>query len=66
MRSGPLIAPYTAFWECLLDPLKTKPEDFFNVLFDDNMYMIMAKETNKYGHRKKQTCKYKKFFYFYI
>ena len=64
--TGPLIAPYTGFQQCLLDPLKTKPEDFFNALFDDNMYMIMAEETNKYVHRKKQTHKYKKMFYFYI
>ena len=60
--TGPLIAPYTGFRQCLLDPLKTKPEDFFNALFDDNMYMIMAEETNKYVHRKKQTRKYKKSF----
>ena len=39
---GPLIAPYTGFWQYLLDPLKTKPEDFINALFDDTMYMIMA------------------------
>ena len=42
------------------DPLKTKPEDFFNALFDDTMYTIMAEETNKYAQRKKQTRKYKK------
>ena len=60
--TGPLIAPYTGFWQCLLDPLKTKPEDFFNALFDDNMYTIIAEETNKYAHRKKQTRKYKKSF----
>ena len=65
-NTGPLIAPYTGFQQCLLDPLKTKPEDFFNALFDDKMYMIMAEETNKYVHRKKQTCKYKKVFHFYI
>ena len=33
---GPLIAPYTGFQQCLLDPFKTRPEDFFNDLFDDN------------------------------
>ena len=57
---GPLIAPYTGFCQCLLDLLKTRPEDFFNALFDNNMYMIMAEETNKYAHRKKETRKYKK------
>ena len=45
LDTGPLIAPYTGFQQYLLDPLKTKPEDFFNALFDDNMYMIMAEET---------------------
>ena len=64
--AGPLIAPYTGFWQCLLDPLKTKPEDFFNALFDNTMYTIMAEETNKYAQGKKQTRKYKKVFYFYI
>ena len=58
----PLIAPYTGFRQCLLDLIKTKPEDFFNALFDDNLYTIMAEETNKYAHRKKQTHKYKKSF----
>ena len=41
-------------------------EDFFNALFDDNIYTIMAEETKKYTHRKKQTPKYKKVFYFFI
>ena len=45
--TGPLIGPYTGFRQCLLDPLKNKPEDFFNELFDVRMYTIMAKETNK-------------------
>ena len=35
--TGPLIAPYTGFQKCLLDPLKRKPEDFFNALFDDSI-----------------------------
>ena len=42
--TGPLIRPYTGFHQCLLDPLKNKPEDFFNELFDVRMYTIMAKE----------------------
>ena len=62
--TGPLIRPYTGFRQCLLDPLKNKPEDFFNELFDARMYTIMAKETNKYAHRRKQNRKYKNFFYF--
>ena len=62
--TGHLIGPYTGFCQCLLDPLKNKPEDFFNELFDARMYTIMAKETNKYARRRKQNHKYKNFFYF--
>ena len=62
--TGPLIGPYTCFRQCLLDPLKNKPEDFFNELFDARMYTIMAEETNKYARRRKQNRKYKNFFYF--
>ena len=61
----PLIAPSTGFHQCLLDPLKNKPADFFNALFDSNMYMIMAEETNKYVFRKKLIST-KNFFHFYI
>ena len=60
----PLIRPYTGFRQCLLDPLKNKPKDFFNELFDARMYTIMAEETNKYAHRRKQNLKYRNFFYF--
>ena len=62
--TGPLIAPYTGFRQCLLDPVKNKPQDFFNEMFDTSMYTIMAEETNKYAHRRKQNRKYKNFFYF--
>ena len=62
--TGPLIRPYTGFRQCLLDPLKNKPEDFFNEMFDARMYTIMAKETKKYACRRKQNHKYKNFFYF--
>ena len=55
--TGPLIGPYTGFCQCLLDPLKNKPEDFFNELFDVRMYTIMAEETNKYTRRRKQNRK---------
>ena len=67
--TGPLIRPYTGFRQCLLDPLKNKPEDFFNELFDARMYTIMAEETNKYARRRtlaegnKIVCT-KNFFYF--
>ena len=57
---GHLIRPYTGFCQCLLDPLKNKPEEIFDV----RMYTIMAEETNKYTHRRKQNHKYKNFFYF--
>ena len=29
-----------------------KPEDFFNQLFDQSMYTIMAQQTNAYAHDK--------------
>ena len=56
--TGPYIAPYTGFQQCLLDPTKNNPEDFFEALFTSHMYTIMAKETNKYTHRKLQRGKY--------
>ena len=56
--TGPYIAPYTGFRQCLLDPTKNNPEDFFEALFTSHMYTIMAEETNKYAHRKLQRGKY--------
>ena len=41
-------------------------EDFFNALFGDNIYMIMAEETKKYAHRKKQTPKYKRLLFLHL
>ena len=55
---GPLIAPYSGFRQCLLDPTKQKPEDFFNALFSTQMYTIIAEETDKYAQRKKQRGKF--------
>ena len=55
---GPYIAPYTGFRQCLLDPTKNRPEDFFNALFDSSMYTIMAEETNKYAQQKIQRGKF--------
>ena len=49
---GAMVAPYSGFRQCLLDPTKTKPEDFFKALFNRQMYTIMAEETNKYANRK--------------
>ena len=62
--TGPLIGPYTGFRQCLLDPVKNKPQDFFNEMFDASMYTIISEETNKYAHRRKQNHKYKNFIYF--
>ena len=56
--TGPYIAPYTGFWQCLLDPTKNNPEDFFEALFTSHIYTIMAEETNKYTQRKIQRGKY--------
>ena len=49
---GPLVAPYTGFQQCLLDPTKQKPEDFFNALFSSQMYTIITEETNRYVQQK--------------
>ena len=56
--TGPHIAPYTGFRQCLLDLTKNNPEDFFEALFSPHMYTIMAEETNKYAKRKLQRCKF--------
>ena len=55
--TGPVIGPYSGFSQSLLDPAQNKPEDFFQALFEDRMYTIMAEQTNKYAH-KRQNCKY--------
>ena len=55
---GPLIAPYNGFQQCLLDPTRNGPQDFFNALFENSMYTIMAKETNKYLQQRKQAREY--------
>ena len=54
----PYIALYTGFGQCLLDPMKNNPEDFFEALFTSHMYTIMAEETNKYAQRKIQRGKF--------
>ena len=56
--TGPYIAPYAGFRQCLLDPIKNNPEDFFEALCTSHMYTIMVGETNKYAHRKLQRGKY--------
>ena len=56
--TGPHIAPYTGFRQCLLDPTKNNLEDFFEALFSSHMYTIMAEEMNKYANRKLQRGKF--------
>ena len=51
---GPLIALYSDFQQCLLDLAKDKPEDFFNALFENWMYTIMAGQTNLYARQQIQ------------
>ena len=55
---GPLVTPYTGFWQCLLDPTKQKPEDFFNALFSLQMYTIITEEANRYAQQKIQRGKF--------
>ena len=50
--SGPLIGPYSGFRQCLVDPAKNKPEDFFCALFDERMFTTMAEMTNLYAHKR--------------
>ena len=50
--TGPIIGPYSGFRQCLVDPEKNKPEDFFNAVFDDRMFTIMAEMTNLYAHNR--------------
>ena len=52
MDTGPAIAPYSGFHQCLLDLTQNKPEHFFKALFDRGMYTIMAEETNRYTQKK--------------
>ena len=49
-HTGPYIVPSSEFIQCLLDSVKNKPEDYFDVLFDNQVYMIMAEEINQYMH----------------
>ena len=56
--TGPYVAPYTGFWQCLLYPTQNNPEHFFEALFLSHMYTIMAEETNKYAQRKLQRGKF--------
>ena len=49
------VGPFTGFSACLLDPEKKKPEDFFDALFEERMYTIIAENTNIYATRKKNS-----------
>ena len=51
---GPYITLYSGFSQCLLDPKKNYPEDFFNALFEDQMYTIMAEETIMHAEKYKE------------
>ena len=56
--TGPAIALHSGFHQCLMDPIQDKPEDFFEALFNWQMYTIMAEETNRYTQRKIQEGKF--------
>ena len=57
---GPMVALYSGFCQCLLDPSKNQPEDFFDALFSTQMYTIMAEQMNNYAQRKIQRGKFSK------
>ena len=52
--TGTSFAPFTGTPGLFLDPLDTKPVDFFNLLFENQMYKLIACETNKYAESKMQ------------
>ena len=45
----PLQGPFTARQGLNIDMATKKPEDFFNLMFDDRMFDTIADETNKYA-----------------
>ena len=61
---GLMVTPYNGFRQCLLDPTKNQPEDFFDALFSTQMYTIMAEEMNNYAQRKIQRGKFSKIFFY--
>ena len=63
---GPMVTPYSGFCQCLLDPTKNQPEDFFDALFSTQMYTVMAEETNNYAQQKIQRGKFSKIFFYYL
>ena len=48
----PLQGPFTARQGLNIDMATKKPEDFFNLMFDDHMFETMADETNKYARNR--------------
>ena len=52
--TGVSFTPFTRTPGLLLDPLNTKPVDFFNLPFEDQMYKLIACETNRYAESKMQ------------
>ena len=52
--TGASFTPFTGTPGLLLDPLNTKPVDFFNLLFEDQMYKLIAHKTNRYAESKMQ------------
>ena len=63
--TGPYVASYTGFRQCLLDPTQNNPEHIFEALFSSHMYTIMAEETKKYAQIKLQRGKFFHNIYFY-
>ena len=52
--TGASLTPLTGTPGLLLDPANTKPVDFFNLLFEDLMYELIACETNRCAESKMQ------------
>ena len=52
--TGASTGPFTGSPGLKIRPDGTKPVDFFNLLFEEQMYHLIAEETNRYANTKQQ------------
>ena len=51
IETGCSVGPFLGRAYCNIDPSSRKPEDFFNALFDTEMWCMIADQTNNYAQR---------------
>lgn len=51
-ETGSSAGPFLGCSSLNLDPDKRQPEDFFNALFDERMFTVIAEQTNLYAQQK--------------